>query len=76
LYIDPKVFITLKLVFKDWDLLQKKANNDFDPETFALINFLMQPFGNLYDYKSPWALNELKKVCEKEQMPFPKEDAV
>ncbi|MCK9611621.1 MAG: hypothetical protein M0R16_01830 [Bacteroidales bacterium] len=75
-YIDPKVFITLKLVFKDWDLLQKKANNDFDPETFALINFLMQPFGNLYDYKSPWALNELKKVCEKEQMPFPKEDAV
>ncbi|MDD5570675.1 MAG: hypothetical protein PHD97_05895 [Bacteroidales bacterium] len=75
-HIDPTVFITLKLIFKEWDSFDKKYYKNYDLETFYLIDLLKRPFGKLYDYKSKWSLNSLIEICEKEKFPIPDETSV
>ena len=74
--IDPGVFIPLKLVFKEWDSLEKNYRSSIDTETTYLIDLLKRPFGNFYDYRSEWSLNMLKEICEKEKIPFPDEASI
>lgn len=75
-HIEPAVFMTLKLIFKGWDSLEKNYSNDIDSETLYLIGLLKRPFGYFYDYKSEWSLNMLKEICEKEKFPLPDEASV
>ncbi|HNS16985.1 MAG TPA: hypothetical protein PKH94_04285 [Bacteroidales bacterium] len=74
-HIDPTVFITLKLIFKEWDLLKKDHSEELDPETLYLIDLLKRPFGYFFDYKAPWSLHRLTKICEQEKMAVPDEAA-
>ncbi|MFH0865495.1 MAG: hypothetical protein V1904_04840 [Bacteroidota bacterium] len=75
-HVEPATFMTLKLVFKEWDSLGKFSGNSIDPETVYLIDLLKRPFGYFYDYTSEWSLNGLKEICEKEKMPLPDEASV
>ncbi len=74
--IEPKVFMTLKLVFKGWDSLTKVFGKDCDPDTQYLIDMLKRPFGYFYDYGSPWSINGLKEICKQEKLPLPDEHSV
>ncbi|MDD5508154.1 MAG: hypothetical protein PHD25_07460 [Bacteroidales bacterium] len=74
-HIDPTVFVTLKFIFKDWDLLRIKCSRDLDPETFYLIDLLKRPFGHFFDYHSPWSLNRLREICDNEHVPVPEATA-
>jgi hypothetical protein len=75
-HIDPRVFVTLKLIFKDWDLILEKCAGDLDTETISLIGLLKRPFGHFFDYRSSWSLNRLTEICEKENIPLPEETAI
>ncbi|HNS16976.1 MAG TPA: hypothetical protein PKH94_08700 [Bacteroidales bacterium] len=74
-HIDPTVFVTLKFIFKDWDLLRSKCSRDLDPKTLYLIDLMKRPFGQFFDYRSPWSLNRLTEICGKENIPVPEEIA-
>ncbi|HOW24781.1 MAG TPA: hypothetical protein PK711_03855 [Bacteroidales bacterium] len=74
-HIDPMVFVTLKLIFKDWDVIVEKCAGDLDPETLSLIELLKRPFGYFFDYRSPWSLNRLREICDNEHVPVPEETA-
>ncbi len=70
-HIDPTVFITLKLVFKEWDSIEQQYRNGYDSDTFSLIALLKRPFGYFYSYAQPWSINRLKDICDREQLPLP-----
>jgi len=72
-HIEPKVFMTLKLCFKDWDRLEENFKCDFNSETINLLNLLKKPYGYFYDYNSQWSLNRLKEICDKEGLKLPGE---
>ncbi|MDD5696090.1 MAG: hypothetical protein PHD61_12405 [Bacteroidales bacterium] len=74
-HIDPMVFVTLKLTFRDWDQLREKCTENLDPETFYLIDLLKRPFGHFFDYHSPWSLNRLREICDNEHVPVPEATA-
>lgn len=75
-HIDPSVFVTLKLVFKDWDRVERLAKEDYDADTLYLVGLLKRSFGCFYDYRQDWSVNRLKAICEKEGVPIPEEEMV
>lgn len=75
-HIDPSVFVTLKLVFKDWDRVEALAKEDYDADTLYLVGLLKRSFGCFYDYRQDWSVNRLKAICEKEGVPIPEEEMV
>lgn len=75
-HLDPSVFITLKLVFKDWDRVEACAEEGYDTDTLYLVDLLKRPFGDFFDYRQEWSLNRLKVICEKENLPIPDEELV
>ncbi|HNW97716.1 MAG TPA: hypothetical protein PKK00_04805 [Bacteroidales bacterium] len=75
-HIEPTVFMTLKLFFKEWDSLKKNNSCDIDSETLYLIDLLKKPFGYFYEYKSEWSIGRLQEICNKEKLPLPNEDTI
>jgi hypothetical protein len=75
-HVDPSVFITLKLVFKDWAKVERFAAEGYDTDTLYLVDLLKRPFGHFFDYRQEWSLNRLKVICEKENLPIPDEELV
>lgn len=75
-HIDAKVFITLKLVYKDWGQMKSLAISGYDSDTCSLVDLLARPFGYFYDYRQQWSLNALKVICERENLPMPEEELV
>ena len=71
--LDSKVFITLKLCFKNWDSLIENYKDEINSETLNLLNTLKNPFGYFYDYNSEWSLSNLKAICQNEGLALPGE---
>lgn len=74
--VDPSVFVTLKLVFKEWDKVEACGAVHHDADTFQLIEKLKRPFGDFFSYKQEWSLGRLRKICECEGIPLPCEEMV
>ncbi|HPR18507.1 MAG TPA: hypothetical protein PLD62_09705, partial [Candidatus Cloacimonadota bacterium] len=52
--------------------IKNSANeNCYDRETILLINILLKPFGDIYDYNDPWSLGQLRSICEEARLLLP-----
>ncbi len=70
------IFISLKLICKNWDTITELITEEHEPEILKLTELLQKPYGFLYDYSAPWSINKLKEICRKEGVDFPDEHAV
>jgi len=72
---DALIFMSLKLIIKDWNEIIQVINETHDPETVSLISILQKPFSNFYDYKSSWSVGELEDICKKGNLTVPDPDS-
>jgi hypothetical protein len=73
---NAQIFMSLKLIVKNWIDIQNSLPPDFDEETKYLIEILKKPFNYFYDYKTSWSKCELQDLCDKEGIPLPDPDSV
>lgn len=64
-------FMTLKLSRIDLAEVRKNIAPAFDPQTKEVVDVLLKPFSEFYDYGDPRSLSELKRICEDEGLPLP-----
>ncbi len=74
--VDGKTFIRLKLSRKKGVNIEKELGPDTSPETRELLQLLQKPFSFFFDYRYPWSLNPLKKICAEEGVSLPGADEV
>jgi hypothetical protein len=75
-YMDPGIFITLKLQVKDWKAIEEKITKEFDPALRELVKILQNPFGYFFNYEVPWSMGKLVTLCEQEELPLPGKDEI
>jgi hypothetical protein len=73
---DAEIFTPLKLFIKNWDPVNEACHSHFDKETEMLLDLLQMPYGEIYDYKIPWAISKLQDLCKQEQVPIPDKDDI
>ncbi|MBE9467155.1 MAG: hypothetical protein IMY72_02395 [Bacteroidetes bacterium] len=73
---NAKIFISLKLLSPDWYEIKNALPKDHDTDTKTLISLLIKPFGTFYDYKAPWSIGKLKKICQEEKLALPEENQI
>jgi hypothetical protein len=67
-----KEFMPLKLSRVDLAEVRRDLPVNIDPQTVEVLDLLLRPFGEFYDYDDPASLSRLKGVCEAEQVRLPK----
>ncbi len=68
---NAKIFVTLKLSNPDWKSIQEIISNGYDAGVIQLVENLMQPFGELYNYNTPWSIGELEDICKESGRELP-----
>ena len=68
---NAKIFVTLKLSNPDWKNIQEIISNGYDAGVIQLVENLMQPFGELYNYNTPWSIGELEDICKESGRELP-----
>jgi hypothetical protein len=63
--------ITLKLSGASLDEAKKSLPEWSDPQSARALELLQQPYGVFYDFKLPWSLHQLEKICAEENLPLP-----
>ena len=66
-------FITLKLSDKDMETIKSCCSKNTDSDTLDLIEILQKPYGYFFNYRAEWSFSRLQEICEKENLPIPKE---
>ncbi len=74
--VDGKAFMELKLSRKNLVNIASNLEEMACEETRFLCEMLQKPYSYFYDYRFPWSLNPLKKICVQEGLPLPGEDDV
>ena len=75
-YMDPGIFITLKIHVKEWKEIENNITQEHDPTTGELVKILQNPYGYFFNYKVSWSLEKLELICQQEKLPVPDRDAV
>ncbi|MBN2017889.1 MAG: hypothetical protein JW794_07175 [Candidatus Cloacimonetes bacterium] len=70
------IFITLKLVHKNFDAIKKAHPDNTDEDTLYLIEMLRKPYGYFFNYRVRWSVSRLEEICEREHVPLPGENEV
>ncbi len=67
--------MSLKLSGVNLNAVKLALGEGCDPQTVTVLDVLMKPFGEFYDYSQPWSLSALRSLCEREgvAMPSPEE---
>ena len=68
--------ITLKLSGAPLDEAKAALPDWTDPQSARVLELLQQPYREFYDFKAPWAVGQLARICEEEALPLPKPDDV
>jgi len=69
---DAIIFMTLKLSQKNVVKIKEFAiKNKVDEGTITLINLLIKPFSNFYDFNQKWSISKLQKLCEESSLELP-----
>ena len=79
LHLDPqkvKILMPLKLSKIPLDSVKKALPGWCDSQTKTVLELLNQPYSTFFDYSRPWSKQELKKLCEEENLPLPHPDSV
>jgi hypothetical protein len=66
-----KEFMPLKLSRVDLAEVRRELPPNIDPQTIEVLDLLLRPFGEFYDYNNPASLARLKRVCDAERVPLP-----
>lgn len=74
--INAKVFMPLKLASQNWKEIENHIQYNYDKETINFAKMLQKPYGYFYSYNVEWSLNQLKAICQKENLSLPEEDAI
>ena len=45
-----------------------------DPQSAYVLELLQQPYRDFYDFKAPWSVRQLEKICNEENIPLPQPD--
>jgi len=64
-------FMPLKLSRVNLAEVRRELPLNIDPQTAEVIDLLLHPFGEFYDYDDPASLSRLKKVCDAERVRLP-----
>ena len=75
-FMDPTLFVTLKMHLNDWVIIEGNIRADHDPEIRQLLTILQRPYGYFFDYDTPWSFKKLKEICDQEKLPIPDKNAV
>ncbi|HXZ78409.1 MAG TPA: hypothetical protein VEG30_00660 [Terriglobales bacterium] len=66
--------ITLKLSGAKLDEVRSVLPEWADPQCQGVIELLQQPYRVFYDFKAPWSVSQLEKICREENLPLPSPD--
>jgi len=66
----------LKLSGVDLNAVKQALVENCDSQTMTVLDMLMRPFGEFYDYSQPWSLSALRRLCAKEGVAVPPPEAV
>jgi hypothetical protein len=66
----------LKLSGVDLNEIKQALVKNCDSQTMTVLDMLMRPFGEFYDYSQPWSLSALRRLCAKEGVAVPPPEAV
>jgi hypothetical protein len=47
-----------------------------DPQSAYVLELLQHPYRVFFDFKAPWSIQQLKKICCEEEMPLPGPDDI
>jgi len=62
--MDHEIFFTLKLSAPEWKEIESMiTNHGYDKDTQVLVMMLEQPYGKLFNYDVPWALEKIRNIC-------------
>ncbi|MCX6563769.1 MAG: hypothetical protein NTU60_09210 [Candidatus Aminicenantes bacterium] len=64
-------FMTLKLSRVDLAEVRHCLTEAFDPQTAEVVDLLLRPFAEFYNYADPRSLASLKRISEAEGLPVP-----
>jgi len=64
-------FMTLKLSRVDLAEVRHCLTEAFDPQTAEVVDLLLRPFAEFYDYGDPRSFAVLRRLCEAEGLPVP-----
>ena len=64
-------FVPLKLSRVDLDAVRAAVPPGSDLQCAEALDVLRRPFGELYDFTDPYSVNTLRRICEREGVPFP-----
>ncbi|MDP2915433.1 MAG: hypothetical protein Q8O91_08270 [Candidatus Aminicenantes bacterium] len=64
-------FMTLKLSRVDLAEVRQCVAEAFDPQTAEVVDLLLRPFAEFYDFADPRSLSALRRVCAAEGLPVP-----
>lgn len=64
-------FMPLKLSRVDLEEVRRCLPESCDPQTTIVLDLLLKPFSEFYDFSQPWSLARLQKICETQRIPFP-----
>jgi hypothetical protein len=67
-------FITLKLSRIDLSEVRRRLSKGSDPQTAQLLEVLGKPFGAIFDYSDEECTERLRRICARDNIPFPPPD--
>jgi hypothetical protein len=75
-FMDPTLFMTLKMHITDWGGIEKHITSENDPDIRQLVTILQKPYGYFFNYDAAWSLDKLQIICDQEKLPVPDKDSV
>ena len=66
--------ITLKLSGARLEEAKSSLPQWGDPQSAKVLELLQQPYRTFYDFKAPWSVSQLEKICREENLPLPQPD--
>jgi hypothetical protein len=64
-------FMTLKLSGVDLARVRREVGDGFDPQTAEILDLLLRPYGEFYDFSDERSLAGLRKICAEEGRALP-----
>jgi hypothetical protein len=65
------VFIPLKLSKIDLKKVKQAIPEGSDPQTDELLNILLKPYSDFYDFEAKWSVHRLEVICEENNVSVP-----
>lgn len=64
-------FMTLKLSGADLNEVKRHVSATLDPQTAGVLELLLRPYAEFFDFTDPKSFSALQRICEAEGVPLP-----